>query len=232
MKITPTSLLTTGTRMLITYLLGAFMFINLAVIATYSVDAYDNLQQYKALDVPFEARLFKFHGTEFVSDPAGVNTHCYALMIGEFVHISNARNKFCRQVFTVENLTNWKKMAPVNKSSRFVEATFWGIMFFLVFLGGFFLIATIPANIMGSLFTGFARYTNIAALVFSLAIILPFWTLFTIAAVTPAQSYWMTPDGYTVSTSKVFVGPDAQLYKAPDSLFGWTSTQTMEKVSK
>lgn len=231
MKITSTNLLTTAARMLITYLLGAFMFINFAVIASYSYEAYENMQQYKALGPTSEARLLKFHGTEFVSDPAGVNTHCYAVMGDNLVSISNANNKFCRQMFSIENLTTWSKMAP-NTSVSVVESAFWGIMFFTVFAVGFFLIASIPMNLMGGLFTGLARYSNIAAIVLTLAVVIPFWTVFFAAAVSKPSGHWMTNDGYAVTTTKVFVANDGQLYKAPDRMFGWTSTQTMEKVSK
>lgn len=229
MKITPTSLLTTGVRMLITYLLGAFMFINLGVVGSYSYEAYENYQQYKAIGSPAKFRIHKFSGTQFTTDPQGTYSRCVvATTDSKYVAYLNHSDTFCAKVYS--ELGKWD--AANHSSPSVIEGAFWGIMFFAVFVVGFFLLVSIPTNLVGGMFTGLARYSNLVAILLTLAVVVPFWTMFFSAGMSKPAGYWMTSDGYAVKTMQVFSDDKGQWYKAPDNLFGWTSSQTMEKVSK
>lgn len=237
MKITSTWLLTSAAQVLVTIAVGAFMLINAAVISSYVFDGYKNYSKMESANVIMTGRVHHFNSMEFVSNPNGVMRNCTA------VTASNGRmvvreagdweghippGEFCGQLMSAKNLTNWKDMAPTSNGTGILAKLFWSAGFFVVFIGGAFLVGTIPANVVGTLIPGLAPYVKVIALLLTLPVLL-FWAVFVKSAWSYHPTYWKSPDGYVVTTEKVFITGDRKLYTAPETLFDWTSSNTMQE---
>lgn len=238
MKITSTWLLTSAVQVIITIALGAFMIVNAAVISFYVIEGYGNYQKKESVDVILTGRVHKFSSLEFTTSPAGTMRTCVG------VTASNGRivvrelgdwegnfpaGDFCGQLFSASNLTNWKDMAPTSNGSSVLEKVLWSIAFFIVFMSGAYLVASIPANLVAIGIPGLAPYAKLMALVFSLPVLL-FWAVFVTSAWQYHPSYWKSPDGYVVETEKVFITRDKRVFTAPETLFDWTSSNTMQEL--
>lgn len=201
MKITSTWLLTSAAQVIITIAFGAFMIINAAVIGFYVFDGYSNYQKKQAADVILTGRVHKFSSLEFTTKSSGTMRTCVAVTAsnGRTVirELSNwdgtfPEGDFCWQLFSANNLANWKTMAPTSNGSRFIENLLWSIAFFIVFMGGAYLVASIPANLIGIGIPGLAPYAKLMAWVFSLPVLL-FWAVFVSNAWQYHPSYWKSP---------------------------------------
>lgn len=225
MKVTSTGLLTSITQVVLTILVGAFMLINAAVITFYVIDGYDNYQKKQSLRIVDVGYLHEFQSLEFTTDPNGVQAKCTSLELNSGQYFVVRGSQFCQKhVFQ----HNWKKYAPTTNGVSVTEKMGWSAAFFIVFTAGAFLVGTIPSNVMGLLIPGLAPYTKIIALLFTLPVLL-FWAIFVSSAWTYHPSYWTTPDGYSVNVTKVYITNDRKVYTAPESLFDWTSTKTMQE---
>lgn len=235
MKITPTFLLSSAAQVIITIGLGSFMIVTMAIMGFYAYDAYSNYQKKESIGVIETGRIHSFESMEFTTNPKGVMRNCIALTTnkGKMVvkelgdwegNIPNG--DFCKNLFNHNNLTNWKSMAPTSNGSGFFENTFWSILFFVVFMTGGYLVASIPANIVGLCAPFLASYVKLIALVLTFPVVL-FLTLFISSAWQYNPSYWKSHDGYTVKTEKVFISNDNRVFSAPETLFDWSSTNKM-----
>lgn len=237
MKITSTWLLTSAAQVVITIAVGAFMLVNAAVIGFYVIEGYGNYQKKESADVILTGRVHKFSSLEFTTNPAGTMRTCVG------VTASNGRmvvrelgdwegnlpaGDFCGQLFSASNLTNWKHMAPTSNGTGVLEKVLWSIGFFVVFMAGAYLVASIPANLVAIALPGLAPIAKLMALAFTLPVLL-FWAVFVTSAWQYHPSYWKSPDGYVVETEKVFITRDKRVFTAPETLFGWTSSNTMQE---
>lgn len=237
MKVTSTWLLTSAAQVLITIAVGAFMIINAAVISFYVIDGYSNYRKMKALDIVAVGRVHTFDSLEFTTNPNGTQRHCVAgtangrLVVRENANWDGtlANGDFCRKLFSTDNVSNWTSLAPTSNGLSTTEKVLWSLGFLIVFVTGAYLVATIPATMVGILAPGLAQLTKVVAMLLTLPVWL-FWGVFVASAWSYHPSYWKSPDGYTVDTQKVFITSDRRMYKAPDTVFGWTSSHTMQEV--
>lgn len=225
MKVTSTWLMTSAAQVLITFVVGAFMFINAAVITFYVFEGYQNYQKKQSMHVVETGRLHDFHSLEFTRDPNGTQRHCTALDTSSGRMLIRDGSGFCRQMMN----NDWKRLAPSTNGVSTSEKLFWSAGFLLVFMAGAYLVGSIPANLVGLVLPGLAPFIKIIALLFTLPVLL-FWAILVSSAWTYHPTYWTTPDGYTVDTQKVYITSDRRAFKAPETLWDWTSTQTMEEV--
>lgn len=238
-KITPTALLSSAANMVFIYLIGAFMIITMAVVGEYVITAYQNYNKMQDADVLFEARIHRFGSMEFETNPHGEIRYCTAITTGKNRPVVRERNhegksvpvgQFCANQMTHERLNNWKKNAITANHSKF-ETMLWAVGFFFVFMAATYLVVSIPANLLGLVFTPLLPFTKIIALVMTLPVVV-FWAFMTEAAFTPVPSAWHDANGYVVETQKVFVTRDHRMYKAPEQLFDWTESGTMSEVKE
>lgn len=237
MKITSTWLLTSAAQVVITIAVGAFMLVNAAVIGFYVVEGYGNYQKKESADIILTGRVHKFSSLEFTTNPAGTMRTCVGVTASNgqmLVHeLSDWEGNlpagdFCGQLFSASNLTNWKEMAPTSNGTSVLEKVLWSIAFFVVFMAGAYLVASIPANLVAIALPGIASITKVIALTFTLPVLL-FWAVFVTSAWQYHPSYWKSHDGYVVETEKVFIMRDKRVFTAPETLFGWTSSKTMQE---
>lgn len=237
MKITSTWLLTSAAQVVITIAVGAFMLVNAAVIAFYVIEGYGNYQKKESADVILTGRVHTFSSLEFTTNPDGTMRTCVGvtanngqMMVRELGDWEGnlPAGDFCRQLFSANNLTNWKGMAPTSNGTNVLEKVLWSIAFFVVFMSGAYLVASIPANLVTISLPGLASIAKVMALAFTLPVLL-FWAVFVTSAWQYHPSYWKSPDGYVVETEKVFITRDKRVFTAPETLFGWTSSNTMQE---
>lgn len=238
MKITSTWLLTSAAQVVITIAVGAFMLVNAAVIGFYVIEGYQNYQKKESADVILTGRVHRFSSMEFTTNPVGTMRTCIGVTasngrmlvreLGDWQGII-PKGDFCGQLFSADNLTNWKEMAPITNGTSVLEKVFWSIAFFVVFMAGAYLIAAIPANMVAIAIPGIASITKIITLTLTLPVLL-FWAVFVTSAWQYHPSYWKSPDGYVVETEKVFITRDKRVFTAPETLFGWTSSKTMQEL--
>lgn len=240
MRITSTWLLTSAAQVLITIALGAFMLINAAVIGFYVLDAYDNYAKKESLNIVSTGRIHTFNSLEFTTNKLGVQRNCIA--IAEDNGRASVREdgdwegnialgNFCHQLFSADNLTNWQDMAPKTNGVGRIEKAMWSIGFLFVFMAGTILVTKIPANAIAMVVPGLYPYVRLFSLLLTLPVLV-FWAVFVSSAWSYHPSYWKSRDGYTVETEKVFIAADRKIYKAPETLFGWTDSHTMEERNK
>lgn len=239
MKVTSTRLLSSVFSIAIIFLIGAFMFITMAVMGEYVLTAYENYNKKQSADILFEARIHRFDSMEFITNPHGEIRFCTAITTGKGRPVVRERNhegkpvpvgEFCSKMMSHENLNNWKQHTR-STGPNVVETLLWAAGFLVVFMVAGFLVTSIPANLLGILFPVLLPYTKIMALVMALPVLL-FWAILTEAALTPVPTSWHDANGYLVNTKKVYVSRDLKLYTAPEQLFDWTNSDTMSKINE
>lgn len=237
MRITSTWLLTSAAQVILTIAIGAFMIINAAVIGFYAKDGYDNYSKKQAMHVVAEGRIHTFHSLEFTTTPLGTQRHCVALVpdhgnatVREYGDWQGniPPGDFCQQLFNAGNLSLWNDFAPTSNGMSSVEKLLWSFGFLIVFISGAILITNIPANAIALMVPVLAPFVRLISVVLTLPVFL-FWGVFVSSAWSYNPSYWKSRDGYIVNTEKVFIAADHKLYKAPETLFGWTDNHTMEE---
>lgn len=234
MKITPTSLLTTGYQAILMVATGLFMLLNVAVIGFYTLDGISNYRKMQDANITHTVQLHKFLSDEFETNPMGVQRHCVAITEGGRASIRELPNSsktipagdFCKQMMS--NAVNWKKHVPPH-DTPVIENLFWSVIFLIVFMTAAYLVTSIPASFVGLLIPGLIPYTRVIALALTLPVLL-FWGVFVKAAWTYEPSYWLY-HGHVVETHKVFMNDKGEMYIAPNSLFGWSNSDTMMNLT-
>jgi hypothetical protein len=237
MKITPTNLLSTGAHVLIYWFVGVFMLVNAAVIGIYVSEGFHNYGKYQDANITHTVQYHKFLSHEFTTNPRGVLRYCTALTDGPKVAIRELPNAqgvipagdFCKQM--MGTAPNWKSKIPTKKMTlgNYAENLFGAVMFFLIFMSGAYLVATIPANALGLMFSFLLPYTRVLAMVFTIPVLF-FWILFVKDAWNPNPTYWHYEER-VVETHKVFMNDKGQMFIAPYTLFGWTDPDTMTEIT-
>lgn len=233
-EFTPTYVLTSVIHVLIIYIIGAFMLINAAFIGFHVYDGYSNYQKKEALGNVVTGRVHKFTSMEFKTSSSGTLRACTAIDINGNITVretkqsSTPSSNFCNELFSDNLVRNWKYLAPVSNGTSFAEKVMWSGLFFIVFMAAAYLFAVIPAAIVGVAVPELAGLLRLITLAFTTPVVI-FWAMFAYSGWTYNPTHWTSPDGYTIQTEKVFITKDKKVYTAPESLFDWTSSNTMQK---
>lgn len=232
MKITPTSLLSSTVSAVMTIALGWFMIISASFIIFCVLDGYKNYQKYKQIDVAYTGYYHSFHFLETESHPLGTTRWCVALTTDKYYVAREILKKtpgdFCERLMSRNNLGAWRAMVPANKSST-IELLFWSAVFFIVFMTSAYIWATIPSNLFAMLVPKYAPLVKLFAIILTLPVFV-FWCVFVWEAWNPEPTHWVSPNGYSVKVTKVFVTKDNRMFIAPTSLYDWSSNDTMQEI--
>jgi hypothetical protein len=241
MKITATNVITTGVQVMMTLALGFFILTCAFFMVSESLDAKKNFNQVEQLVITDTGRLHVYDGLDFTVGPAdyGVPRKCVIVTSDTTgsVYVQDATvavpgdkvipSDFCVDAI-LDHSSNWQSHAPAQPNG-FGERLFGTVIALAVLLAGGYLIMQIPALLIASVYLPAYQYVKLITIAFMLPIFI-FIGIFVHSIWSYTPSYWVTPDNKAVKTTSVYISGDGSLYKAPDTLYDWTESETGDKL--
>lgn len=208
--ITPTDVTTTVVNLAIGYFIGFVILVSTAVMLERYTTAWDNLKQYHSLDI---VETGQYH---VVSLP---DRECVALETYDAVTLTAG----CERIFA--NVENWKDYRY--DGPGIAESLMWTVLFGAVTIFVLYQILSIPFWIV-------AYYSKSASVAYIVALVLafPLWLSFLLlvsAGWQNSNNAWN--DVTSVRTAKVYITRDDTWYKAPNTLWEWGDSGTMQEIT-
>lgn len=235
--ITPTTFFSMSTHIIISFLIGMFMLVNLFLVIEHVRDASSNYREYLSKDVVLTGRVHKFLGADFTTNKSGTVRNCFAAEANGHIVVragNNSQNEpdtsgFCQRLFEKNIVSNWEDYVPERKSS-FIGTFFWTIVLLSIVGTAAYMIGQFPALLIVLAVPKMADWIRPLTIVFMIPFMI-FWLAFISSGWQHHPSGWISPDGYVIKTTKAFFTSDGKAYTAPETLYDWSNSHTMHEIS-
>ncbi|QDJ96279.1 hypothetical protein Xoosp13_92 [Xanthomonas phage Xoo-sp13] len=231
-NISPTTLITSGVGVAVSWVIGLMTVSVLFVVFSYLNDARNNYNAVKQLDIVSVGRIHTFSGITSKNGSNIVHHDCVAVEVNNDVMMRDksapsGSSAYCNNLF-IEYLPNWKLLASPD-SMKIIERSFWSVAICVVVIAGFYLALRIPAILICCVVKPLMPYYNLVTFVFLLPVFYVL-ALFLSSAWEYHPKLWVTPDGRGVSTEAIYVTKDGSLYNRPESSFEWTQAKAGKPI--
>ena len=211
-NISPTDLTTTAVNLAMGYFVGILILVSSAFMLQTYANAWDNYQTYQSLDI---VETGQYH---IASLPY---KDCVALETLDAV--TSTDDADCDRIF--QNVESWKDYRYPGPG--IAESLFWTVIFGGLTAFVLFQILSVPWWVV-AYYSKSAAVAYVAVLIVLIPLLLSFF-LFVSAGWQNSNNAWK--DTVSVRTAKVYITRDDTWYKAPNTLWEWGDSGTMQEIS-